>query len=411
MPADNRLVFEKQLKDDPFLFEAFEGYMLHRAELESLKPLNKPGKAGKGQTMWLKMVAGIAVFALAAFIFWWINSESNTNFASLETKRIDRDRKDVAIEESETTADLHSVDSLFSGVEELIETADLEEDPQTLAIPQKNISDSRTIQARKETSSKALAEKLESTEESIANKGDKMRQFDAKADAVEPKVRLKEKELGEQAASPAMEDASTQELSKALNTSKRLVKGVILDANHDPLMGANVMIPGTRIGTNSDLDGNFSLHLDSTQDEIEIQYTGFENQLVKLDDREVLNVIMDEGEAALSEITVSGYRATKPDKGTAEPVGGFSLFEKYLRDKSAKQNKISPDKAFSRRGTKKVTLQFTVDKAGKIYDIKVIGPGHGPLNEEAINLLLGGPKWQIDEHSESVQTVYNFYFY
>ena len=37
------------------------------------------------------------------------------------------------------------------------------------------------------------------------------------------------------------------------------IKGVVLDFNNEPIIGASVFIPGTSIGVATDLDGNYVL--------------------------------------------------------------------------------------------------------------------------------------------------------
>ena len=53
------------------------------------------------------------------------------------------------------------------------------------------------------------------------------------------------------------------------------VSGTIMDADYnEPLIGANVIITGTTIGTSTDLDGNFSLTSDRPLPwDLEVSYT------------------------------------------------------------------------------------------------------------------------------------------
>lgn len=72
----------------------------------------------------------------------------------------------------------------------------------------------------------------------------------------------------------------------------RLVKGVVVDANGDPVIGANVVEKGTTNGTITDMDGKFSLSVGKGAI-LEVSYIGFKNQQVAADSNN-LNITMRE---------------------------------------------------------------------------------------------------------------------
>ncbi len=39
------------------------------------------------------------------------------------------------------------------------------------------------------------------------------------------------------------------------------VQGVVLDSNQEPVIGANVLVKGTTVGTITDIDGRFTLEV------------------------------------------------------------------------------------------------------------------------------------------------------
>ena len=61
------------------------------------------------------------------------------------------------------------------------------------------------------------------------------------------------------------------------------IKGVVLDAEtQEPIIGASVIVPGTRTGTSTDLDGTFSFQTSSlTGTQIEVSYLGYITQKLK----------------------------------------------------------------------------------------------------------------------------------
>ena len=54
------------------------------------------------------------------------------------------------------------------------------------------------------------------------------------------------------------------------------VTGTVTDANGEPLAGAGVLVKGTTIGTNTDLDGKYSIEV-NTDDVLEYSFIGFRN--------------------------------------------------------------------------------------------------------------------------------------
>lgn len=73
-------------------------------------------------------------------------------------------------------------------------------------------------------------------------------------------------------------------LGSLLVQAQTTVSGVVTDAElGDPLIGANLIIQGTSVGTSTDLDGNFSITSDTPLPwTLEVSYTGFANQIIQV---------------------------------------------------------------------------------------------------------------------------------
>ncbi len=89
------------------------------------------------------------------------------------------------------------------------------------------------------------------------------------------------------------------------------VSGVILDDEGLPIIGANVVVPGTSIGTVTDLDGAFNLRVPEGTNELSISYIGFQNKRLALDGSGTYNVAMTSDTALLDEVVVVGYGVQK----------------------------------------------------------------------------------------------------
>lgn len=96
-----------------------------------------------------------------------------------------------------------------------------------------------------------------------------------------------------------------------LNAQQRTkVTGKILDSNQESIIGANVLIKGTTIGTITDFDGNFTLdaNIGST---LTVTYLGYVPQDVKVANQQPLRIILKENAQELQEVVVVGYGTQK----------------------------------------------------------------------------------------------------
>lgn len=110
---------------------------------------------------------------------------------------------------------------------------------------------------------------------------------------------------------------------------KRTVTGAITDMGGEPLIGASVIIKGTREGTVTNVDGNFQV-LASDQDVLEISYMGYVSQQIKVKNNSHVSVQLQEDTEMLEEVVVIGYgTARKIDlTGSTSSLGGDKLKQK-----------------------------------------------------------------------------------
>jgi TonB-linked SusC/RagA family outer membrane protein len=87
-------------------------------------------------------------------------------------------------------------------------------------------------------------------------------------------------------------------------------KGKVVDEMGEPIIGANVTIKGTSIGTITDLDGNFQLKT-QTGSIIKISYIGYSDKEVKSDAQKLLRIQLEEDAKTLGEVVVVGYGEQK----------------------------------------------------------------------------------------------------
>ena len=100
------------------------------------------------------------------------------------------------------------------------------------------------------------------------------------------------------------------------------VSGVVIDEDGEPIIGASVMIKGTKKGTVTDVDGRFSLPV-SGGATLEIMYVGYNNQVVKAFSGNYLEVRLDPSYMALNEVVVVGYGTQKKESMTGSVLVGM----------------------------------------------------------------------------------------
>lgn len=69
------------------------------------------------------------------------------------------------------------------------------------------------------------------------------------------------------------------------------ITGVVKDINGESIIGANVSVEGTTIGTITDMDGAFKLELEApTNGSLIFSFIGYETQKIKINKKQVLQL-------------------------------------------------------------------------------------------------------------------------
>jgi len=89
------------------------------------------------------------------------------------------------------------------------------------------------------------------------------------------------------------------------------VRGKVVDATGETLIGVNVMIKGTQQGTVTDSNGEFTITVPSSTSTLVFSYVGFKEIEEPLNGRNYLNVTMEQDTELLDEVVVVGYGTQK----------------------------------------------------------------------------------------------------
>lgn len=145
------------------------------------------------------------------------------------------------------------------------------------------------------------------------------------------------------------------------------IKGnVTSKSDGEPILGANIMIVGTKKGTSTDFDGNYQIKVKSG-DIVQFSYLGFVTQKIPYINQKSINVALVDAENTLDEIIVVGYGTQKKSHLT----GSISKVKNENLDQIAVAR---VDEALIGQ-VSGVNIQATEGEAGSAPTIRIRGTG------------------------------------
>ena len=107
--------------------------------------------------------------------------------------------------------------------------------------------------------------------------------------------------------------------STSMILAQRSVTGSVVDNSGVGLIGANVSVKNTSVGTITDIDGNFSLEVPDDNNILVISYTGFETQEVDVTGQSTVAITLSEGQL-LDEVVVTALGIERNEKSIGYAV-------------------------------------------------------------------------------------------
>ncbi len=101
------------------------------------------------------------------------------------------------------------------------------------------------------------------------------------------------------------------------------VSGVVTDINGEPLIGVNILVQDTNIGTTTDNNGEFTIRFSSDYNILVFTYLGFVSKEVPVDGRTTLDVTLQEQIILGDEVVVVGY-GTQQRRDLTGSIGSVS---------------------------------------------------------------------------------------
>ncbi len=130
------------------------------------------------------------------------------------------------------------------------------------------------------------------------------------------------------------------------------IKGTVVDATGEPLIGVNVSVKGTAIGIITDIDGKYTLEV-PTNATLVFSYIGYRTQELSVGNQTTINITMQEDTQNINEVVVVGYGVQKKETvtGSVSTLKGDDLVKSPVANLSnAIAGKMSGVVTYQRSG-------------------------------------------------------------
>lgn len=133
---------------------------------------------------------------------------------------------------------------------------------------------------------------------------------------------------------------------------QKTIKGIVVDATGEPLIGVNVSVKGTTIGIITDIDGKYTLEV-PTNATLVFSYIGYRTQELSVGNQTTINITMQEDTQNIDEVVVVGYGVQKKETvtGSVSTLKGDDLVKSPVANLSnAIAGKMSGVVTYQRSG-------------------------------------------------------------
>ena len=96
-----------------------------------------------------------------------------------------------------------------------------------------------------------------------------------------------------------------------ISKTNRTITGTIKDEKGSPIIGATIIVKGTKTAIASDANGKFSIVIDDKIKALEVSAVGYKTETIKLTGKSDYTVILKAQTSSLNDVVVVGYSAQK----------------------------------------------------------------------------------------------------
>ena len=150
--------------------------------------------------------------------------------------------------------------------------------------------------------------------------------------------------LAMMAFSPMLANAATDNVAGVeITQQSSTCRGVIIDSQGEPVIGASILVKGTTTGTITDMDGNFEINNVRRGATLVISFVGYKTQEVVWNGQ-TLNITLEDDAATLDEVVVTALgmkRSTKALGYAMTELKGDELDANLINPVQALQGKVA----------------------------------------------------------------------
>lgn len=107
----------------------------------------------------------------------------------------------------------------------------------------------------------------------------------------------------------------------------KLVSGIV-KSDGEPMVGVNIMIKGTTVGTVTDIDGKYSINVPENKSILQYSFIGYITEERNVENNKIINVTLNEDLKTLDEVVILGYGANSRKQDLSASVGVVDDFDK-----------------------------------------------------------------------------------
>ena len=98
----------------------------------------------------------------------------------------------------------------------------------------------------------------------------------------------------------------------AMAQQSRIISGIVLDEKSEPVIGASIIVPGTKLGVITNLYGKFTIKdIPEGLKYIQVSYIGYQQQKIDITNKTDLTINLETSNSDLNEVVVVGYATQK----------------------------------------------------------------------------------------------------